>query len=315
MLDLDRLARKVEPDVRAEFVRVWGVMQDTYAPLDLLERALAEKRSSLILHDLPWQGLINALYVEYKRILLSLFEKGGQAQFDSLIWKADRPTAFSIQHPEAERWARTYAGRLVQGLTRESQKAMADAIAEMIRLQIPPREGARLLRQMLGLHPRFARAVVNFRQDLAQQGYADTYIRQKADEYAKRLLNHRAEVVARTESLRAVQEGQRQSFQQAVEQGVLRPDRTRRQWVTANDERVCVICGPMDGATTPLDEPWQTPAGPLDIPTDSHPQCRCSVVLVFPDANGDFPDRSPRSHDTGQPVIPRTLRPKVRNAP
>lgn len=243
MLDLDALATKAEPETRAEFVHVWEVMQEQYVSLDLFTKALAERRSFPIQDALPWQGLVNALYVEYKRILLRLFEQGGQAQFEALLRKAEKPTAFSIQHPEAERWARQYAAQLVQGLTTESRRAMAQAIAELIRLQIPPAEGARLLRQMLGLHPRYARAVVNFQNDLRVQGYAPAYIQAKADEYAKRLLNHRAETVARTETLRAVQEGQRQSFQQAVEQGVLRPERTRRQWVTAADERVCFRAG------------------------------------------------------------------------
>src|SRR5688572_4599524 len=75
LVDADRLARGKERQVKAEFVAVWRVMQHTYADLPLLERILAERRSHL-LSDLPWQGLINALYVEYRRILLGLFEQG-----------------------------------------------------------------------------------------------------------------------------------------------------------------------------------------------------------------------------------------------
>lgn len=314
MADLDRMATRAEPATRKEFVAVWRLLRDKYAPESLFLRILTEKRSNL-LWDIPWQGLVNDLYVEYRRILLKLFEDGGRTVFQELPRKVDRPPAFNLKHPEAEAWARRYAARLVEGLTQETQRAMADAIAEMIRRQIPPEQGARLLRQMLGLTRPYARAVVNFQSDLRERGYADSYIQSKADEYSRRLLNHRARTVARTETLRALQEGQRQGYQQAVEQGVLVKDRTRRQWVTANDERVCPICGPMDGQLTTLDEPWQTAVGPLDKPTDSHPQCRCAVVLVFPDASGQFPERNPRSHDTGQPLIRRTLRPPVKDAP
>lgn len=314
MLDLDRMARGAEKETKAEFVHVWEVLRDKYAPLPLFVRILAERRSHLIT-ELPWQGLENALYEEYRRILLKLFERGGEAQFNALLRKIDKPTAFSLKHPEAERWARTYAGRLVSGLTDESKRAIAQAIAEFIRLGVPPEEGARMLRGMLGLTPQSSRAVVNFQNALRQRGFSDDYIRAKSDEYSRRLLNHRARVVARTETIRAMQEGQRQSFTQAVEQGVLQPSRTRRQWVTAADERVCPICAPMDGQTTTLEEPWMTIEGPVQTPTDTHPQCRCAVVLVFPDAQGNFPARSPRSHDTGQPVRPRSLKPKVRREP
>lgn len=315
MLDLERTATGFEPEVRAEFVHVWKVMQERYADVALLERVLTERRSNLVQHDLPWQGLMNALYVEYHRILLKLFQRGGEAQMDALLRKTDRPTSFDLNHPEAERWARTHAGQLVQGLTSESRQAMAHAIAEFIRLQIPPAEGARMLRRMLGLTPQSARAVVNFQQGLRVRGFPPAYIQDKADEYARRHLNYRSRVVARTETLRALQEGQRQSFTQAVEQGVLIPSRTRRQWVTAADERVCPTCAPMDGQLTTLDEPWDTPIGPVQTPTDTHPQCRCAVVLVFPDASGQFPTRDPRPGFTGQPRTTRTLRPRVRREP
>lgn len=310
MADLDRMARLAERRTRQEFVAVWRVMRDRYASDALFRRILAERRSNL-LNDLPWQGLVNDLYTEYRRILLPLFEDGGRTVFQELPRKAERPSAFDVKHPEAEEWARRYAARLVEGLTNETKRAMADAIAEFIRLQIPPEEGARMLRQMLGLTQQYARAVVNYQNDLRVRGIDPALIQRKADEYSRRLLNHRARMVARTETMRALQEGQRQGYTQAVEQGVLLPNRTRRQWVTANDERVCEVCGPMDGALTTLEQPWDTPAGPLDKPTDSHPQCRCSQILVFPNAAGEFPDRGPRSHDTGQPARRRSLRPKV----
>lgn len=315
-VNTDRLARTIEPQVRAEFVAVWRTMQDRYASLPLLTRAIAERRSNLIQHDLPWQGLINDLYTAYKAILLGVFQKGGQAQFAAFPRKAASGPAFDIRHPEAEAWARKYAAALVEGLTNETRIAMANAVADFIRLQIPPAEGARMLRSMLGLTDRYAQAVVNFQNELRAQGYSDAYIQTKADLYATRLLNQRALTVARTESLRPTQEGQRQAYNQAVEQGVLQPSRTMREWVTAADELVCPICQPMDGQLTTLADPWDTEVGPVQIPSDSHPNCRCQAVLVFADDQGQFPSRNPRSPVTGNPAPPpRSLRPRVTRDP
>ena len=44
------------------------------------------------------------------------------------------------------------------------------------------------------------------------------------------------------------------------------------RWVTAHDERTCPECGPLDGATWPLDE---GPRPPL------HTHCRCERVDAF----------------------------------
>ena len=44
------------------------------------------------------------------------------------------------------------------------------------------------------------------------------------------------------------------------------------RWVTANDERTCPECAPLDGATWPLDEGPQPPL---------HANCRCERVDAF----------------------------------
>lgn len=310
-MDADRLASRIEPTLTKEFKAVWETMQQTYADLPLLTRILAERRSNL-LHELPWQGLINQLYLEYRNALRRVFQQGGEAQFNELIRKAEKPNSFTMSHPEAERWARNHAAALVEGLTNETRIAMSRAIAEFLRLNIPPAEGARMLRSMLGLTPQYAQAVVNFQNGLRLRGFDAAYIQRKADEYSSRLLNHRARTVARTESMRAVQEGQRQAQAQAVEQGVLIANRTRRSWSTSFDERVCEICAPMDGQLTTLTEPWSTSVGPVQVPSDSHPQCRCQSVLVFPDATGRFPESSPRSGPQLSTRPSRSLRPKVK---
>lgn len=49
-----------------------------------------------------------------------------------------------------------------------------------------------------------------------------------------------------------------------------------KQWYTRQDERVCVICGPLHEVIVPLDDTFDTMVGPLDGPS-AHPGCRCNV--------------------------------------
>lgn len=76
---------------------------------------------------------------------------------------------------------------------------------------------------------------------------------------------YRMEVIARTEVLRAHNLG-KLKFHQAV--GI-----QRLEWFTMEDERVCPICGPLDGKQFPID---QFPAQP------AHPQCRCGHNPAWP---------------------------------
>jgi len=74
----------------------------------------------------------------------------------------------------------------------------------------------------------------------------------------------RAEVIARTETISAHAEGQLDAFDRlgVEEVGI------EAEWMTAGDERVCPLCGELDGVVMPIDD-----ARGL-IPR--HPNCRCS---------------------------------------
>ena len=76
---------------------------------------------------------------------------------------------------------------------------------------------------------------------------------------------YRMEMIARTEVLRAHNQG-RQKFHDRV--GV-----RRIEWLTMGDERVCPVCGPLDGKVFPLERFPRQPA---------HPACRCSSMAAWP---------------------------------
>lgn len=79
----------------------------------------------------------------------------------------------------------------------------------------------------------------------------------------------RAEMIAVTEVTRAYAEGNTAAWQAT---GII----TQRQWQTAADERVCPICGPLQGVVVGMDEPF-----PGDLPgPPAHPRCRCWLTPV-----------------------------------
>ncbi len=80
-----------------------------------------------------------------------------------------------------------------------------------------------------------------------------------------RKAQYRMEVIARTEMLRAHNQG-RLKFHQQV--GV-----EKLEWMTMEDERVCPVCGPLDGKVFDTGRFPQQPA---------HPNCRCTSVVAWP---------------------------------
>jgi SPP1 gp7 family putative phage head morphogenesis protein len=79
----------------------------------------------------------------------------------------------------------------------------------------------------------------------------------------------RAGMIAITEVTRAFAEGNRLAWK---ESGVVE----RKRWNTANDELVCLICGPLNGTVVDIDDVFDSNyAGP-----PAHPRCRCWITPV-----------------------------------
>ena len=79
----------------------------------------------------------------------------------------------------------------------------------------------------------------------------------------------RADLIASTEVTRAYAEGNLTAWKETgFTEG--------KEWVTANDELVCPLCGPLDGEVVPINGDFSdgTHAPPR------HPRCRCGVSPV-----------------------------------
>ena len=97
----------------------------------------------------------------------------------------------------------------------------------------------------------------------------------------------RAEMIARTETIWAWNEGARQGYEQS---GVV----TRLEWLASDDERTCQWCPQMDGKVISIEEDFLnkgddfvgSEGGVLTASYDSvghpplHPMCRCTVIPV-----------------------------------
>lgn len=105
------------------------------------------------------------------------------------------------------------------------------------------------------------------------------------ERYRQRALKQRAEMIARTESLRAVHMGEYESILAAHMEGKISPN-LRRFWIVSADERVRKYHAPipaMNEAGVRIDESFDTPLGPLRYPLDPEGDaanvinCRCRV--------------------------------------
>lgn len=143
---------------------------------------------------------------------------------------------------------------------------------------------ARAIRPMVGLTRQQAVANMNYYQRLVDSGISVKKAQDLSLRYAARQHRYRGYNIARTELAFAYNQGAYEGTKQAQKAGYMGP--SHKIWCTADDERVCKICGAMEGKRVALDEDFgfQTRLDTVANPTirkmpPAHPSCRCAVII------------------------------------
>lgn len=145
--------------------------------------------------------------------------------------------SFNKTSPEAIAWAQDHAGDLIDDLTDTTISDIQDAISGAL-------EGD-------GIGSAYD-------DILAAVGDPD-----------------RAQLIARTETMTAANEGQREAWSQASDAGLL-PSDAQVEWIATSD--CCDDCADMDGETRDLDGDYDDPDAADGPPL--HPNCRCTEGIA-----------------------------------
>lgn len=184
-----------------------------------------------------------------------------------------------------------HGAELVTNITEEQRRALNAVISHISGYTaITPDEAARIIRPTVGLtvgqtlanarhrkavEDAYLKAHPNCNPETAKQRAAESAAR-----YAGRQHRYRAQNIARTELAFAYNAGHYGATKDAQAQGYI-GDCTKT-YLTADDERVCRICGALDGEKRNMDELFSF--GKLLPP--AHPSCRCAVAYEeIPGAN------------------------------
>jgi SPP1 gp7 family putative phage head morphogenesis protein len=208
------------------------------------------------------------------------------------VWaRPTPPTAtfnlsFNKTNPDSLAFAASRAGQLIQSIDELTRIAVRRIIVDAFNEQLDVRATAKRIKNIVGLHPKWADAVIKFEKRemarLMKLGQKESTARRnsqtRASAYADQLQSKRATMIARTEIQIAQNQGRYQGWKQADKAGFVDPS-ALKMWVTALDERTCEICAPLDGEIVP----WN---GLFSIGLEApivHPNCRCTMVILPPE--------------------------------
>lgn len=201
--------------------------------------------------------------------------------------KVEFTMSFNKTNPNSLAFAQRRAAELVTSIDAMTRDSIRRAIIDAFNEQLDYRATARRIKNVVGLHPRWAEAVTNFEKKefarLVRSGIKEETARarsiERATRYADSLKSKRATMIARTEIQIAQNEGRQEGWNQAAKEGYVDVE-SQKMWVIAQDERTCPICLELDGEIVAWNEVFSSGH---ETPGRVHPNCRCTMVIIPPE--------------------------------
>lgn len=266
---------------------------------DVAQRMIAARSTDGLINAMPWQDFIQSLGAATKPLedavrAASHMETGAIGSVQAGM-RLDAIDAIS------RKYAQEQGSKLIVNIT-ESQRATVRQIAgRALNGEYTVDQAARQIREGIGLHPRWATAVENYRARLeaspkptgiSASRHMDQ-IDRSVTRYRDRLVRARSLNIARTEVLTAENLGRYASWADSIGQGFNSPA-SRKEW--SPGPGACTICQGLAGEIVPWDGVFSNGA----IMPPAHPSCRCSANLLPPEYAQDV--LNPRTIDWTNPL-------------
>lgn len=195
-------------------------------------------------------------------------------------------------------WTESRAAEFVTNVTQTQIEGIRAAVQRAAVLEdLTVDELAKTIRSMVGLTKPQAESNLQYYKTLRSNGISEKRARERAIRYAARQHRKRAYLIARTELATAYNRGAHEGTKQAQAAGLL--GECVKVWSTADDERVCGVCGSLQGTQWAMDsdilydytykrsgiKTVRRINPNLADPTagkhpPAHPGCRCAVKYV-----------------------------------
>ena len=233
------------------------------------------------------EKLWNMLSASLARAIESTIEDAGDSEVRAQGWqfrfeveKADKPTPIN---PFSLAYVRERTAFLVANISDSQRDMLQQLITESFARGDGPMAILKEIEELVGLTTREATAVQNRKALLVSQGIPEVSMVKQVERYANSLLSKRARRIARTEIISSYTKGLMDSWTLAQENDDIAPD-TQKEWIEMTlSTRTCPICRGLARQQVPITENFVSDiVGPLERPP-AHPQCRCTMVLVFAD--------------------------------
>jgi hypothetical protein len=193
-----------------------------------------------------------------------------------------QPTRMLLRLPEVQQRIALQVGTEIVSVSRTTLRTVRQVLREGWQQGQTPAAIATRLKTVLGLTPRQERTLTLLRTRAQAAGKTARQVETLVRQARATALIQRALMIARTETTTAMNQGAYETLQVLAQQGQLvSPSLLRRYWVTTG--AACAVCAAIPGMNpggVPLEQPFQTPEGPVWYPA-LHAACNCVVASSY----------------------------------
>lgn len=202
---------------------------------------------------------------------------------DTITADGSLEIAFTVIDRNVQQYAYNVSSALIVQVDESIRDAVRTMVGDAVSGQYTKQQLAQRIARIIPLHDRYINAV-NRMYDANLRGYLKTgmdpdkaYAKAgiDADRYALRLTRVRARTIARTELMHSTNNGRFIGQSAVIQSGAVKTD-VVKEWMTAEDEDVCPVCGPMNGKQVGFYELF--PTGQFTPP--GHINCRCTYGII-----------------------------------
>jgi hypothetical protein len=266
-----------EPGLVRILVNTWRSQGNAITYKELREAILAGEISADILDD--WMQDYSRFVVEH---LQPAWEKA-IVTAAAVIEKKYPLWHFNPMSTGVLEWTATHSAEFVTSVTAtqiEGLRAVVRRAAVLEDMSVDYL--ARAIRPMVGLTHQQSLANLKYYENLVANGMSEAKALDKSIRYAAQQHRYRGYNIARTELAFAYNQGSYEGTKQAQAAGYICD--TAKVWCTADDERVCDICGGLEGVEVAMDQDFdfktklQGRNATIRKVPPAHPSCRCAVM-------------------------------------
>lgn len=339
-----RAAEGMDPKIARAFIAAIEAIR-TRVPAEQIARMI-ERRDFVSLENAFSSHFTSTEWQPYGKAIEQAVLAGVKATSDTqgVVNGAQEDFVIAVGlNPRLEQFALTLTSTRIREIDQTTRDTIRQVLQRGLTAGDDPFAIARQIRGSIGLTRRQEAAVSNYERMLRaldpealerklrdrrsdgsverairnDKALTEAQIRSLVDRYRDRYVKYRANVIARTESIRAVQGAQWELFQDMINKGQIDARQVRRTWIHTGDAHVRnahLQIPSLNERGVGQAEPFTSPLGPILYPGDPSAlaantiQCRCAVFARIID-RGLLPSTSPGQAAPPPPPPPVAARP------